>query len=357
MFARSAGVVVQIRYANKAGELAVYQVAAYQERNGRIRAIIRRKGHAPLSKTFERKTDAVKWARQIESEIDLGTLKKSKDSVASLLIRYRDEVAEHKAGWKWEQTRINKLLKEPWAAMPVSDCRVAIAHWVETRRKQVADETVNRELNVLSGIFTHAMKRWMVPMRENPISLIARPPKGKPRNKRVTPVTIAKFWAMPQQSLYTIRWYVPVMVEFAVETGLRLGELVALTWEHVHEDECWLHVEKSKNGDSRNVPMSPRALELLQLVPRTGPGPFPVHAGSFDTVYRKVCKELGIVDLHFHDTRHEAVSRLAKIYPIMQLSAVIGHRDLKSLQVYYNPTVHELVQHLHGAGQPMPRRL
>jgi integrase len=118
-----------------------------------------------------------------------------------------------------------------------------------------------------------------------------------------------------------------------------------------------VHVRQSKNGDERQVPISQRAVELLSLLPKEEEGVFPVNAGSFGVCFREVCKELGIVDLHFHDTRHEAVSRLARVFPILQLAAVIGHRDLKSLQVYYNPTVQELAQHLRGASQSKPQHL
>ena len=332
-------------------------MATFQERSGKVRAIIRRKGHPVLTKTFERKTDAVKWARSIERDIDRGIATEAKDTVAALLARYRDEVSEHKAGWRWEQTRLNKLLKEPWAKLKVSECRLPIAQWVERRRNAVSDATVNRELNVLSGVFTHAMKRWHVQLNENPIRTVARPPKTKARNVRIPDSVVQKFYALDKGRGFSLRWYVPFMMEFAIETGLRLGELVALTWDDIHMDESWLHVGKSKNGDERDVPMSARAKELLGQLPKETAYPFPLHSGSFGTAFREMCKELGIVDLHFHDTRHEAVSRLARIYPLMQLSAVIGHRDIKSLKVYYNPTIQELVQHLHGAGQPMPRRL
>ena len=330
-------------------------MATYQERDGRIRAIIRRKGHPTQSKSFDRKSDAVKWARKIEAGLDSGGFIESKDTVASILTRYREEVSSDKRGWKWEQTRIDNIIKQPWASMKASDCGDQLHHWAQRRRKEVSDATVNRELNILSAAFTHAIKIWRIKLHHNPVRNVARPPNNAARNRRVSSEELGLFWNHDRGRTHSLRWYVPIMVEFGIETGLRLSEMCHLEWADVHADESWLFVAKSKNGDSRKVPMSPRAKDLLKLLPQ-GTNVFPVQEGSFGVIFRRVCKELGIVDLHFHDTRHEAVSRLAKVYPVLQLAAISGHRNLKSLQVYYNPTIEELVQHMHGAGQPMPQR-
>lgn len=331
-------------------------MATFQERDGRIRVIVRRKGHPSKSKTFSRKSDAQRWARAIEGRLDSGGFIESKETVAELLARYRDEVSEHKRGWKWEHTRLNNIIALPWSQLRASECADELNDWAQQRRKEVSDATVNRELNILSGAFTCAMKLWRVKLHRNPVSLVARPSNGKPRNRRLTPAEIEQFWQHSRGRLHSVRWYVPFMVEFGVETALRLSEMCALQWEDVHEAEHWLLVKTSKNGDSRKVPLTARAIELLSMLPRSDLGVFPLNEGSFGAIFRNVCKELGIKDLHFHDTRHEAVSRLAKIYPVLQLAAISGHRNLKSLQVYYNPTIEELVQHLHDAARSSPLR-
>jgi integrase len=322
----------------------------------RFKAVVRRTGFKSSSKTFKTLEAAQKWARKTEGERDDGYAPPSTERVHVLLTRYRNEVTPHKSGYRWETTRINRFVKLPWASLPASDCSDAISHWTEARRRKVADSTINRELNVLSSVFTHAMKRWRIKLRENPIKSVERPPKTKSRKRRVRPQELAAIQRIATGRKYTIRWYLPIMFEFAIETAMRLGELCALEWDDVHTDESWVYVRPSKNGDDRQVPMSDSAVELLELLPKEKGRVFPVNAGSFGKTYRDVCKELGLVDLHFHDTRHEAVSRLARVFPILQLAAVIGHRDLKSLQVYYNPTVQELAQHMRGSAQPKPQR-
>lgn len=322
------------------------------------KVVIRRKGHPTQSKTFPRKIDAEKWARRIEGSMDERTFHQPIKSLTyKLFEKYRDEVCPHRDGGKWEINRINKLIREAaWMKLPLSEADGdALQTWKIERSAEVSAASVNRELNLISGVFSHAIKEWRVRLPSNPVKAVNRPPKTKARRRRVLERELAAMWGLRSPKVQTARWFVPVMFEFAIETALRTGELCRLRWCDVNWEEKWIYVLPSKNGDERHVPLSSRALALLKMVPQEGERVFPVHEGTLGVVYREMCEEAGIVDLHFHDTRHEAVSRLAKIFPIMQLAAIIGHRDLKSLLVYYNPTPAELASHLHDATQPTPR--
>lgn len=90
---------------------------------------------------------------------------------------------------------------------------------------------------------------------------------------------------------------------------------------------------KTKNGDARAVPLSARAVELLRLLP--GRRPFTISSASLDTLFRKARDRAGVADLHFHDSRGEAITRLARKLDLMELCDMIGHRDPKSLLFYY----------------------
>lgn len=333
-------------------------MASFQQRGDKWRAIVRRKGHPTQTETFERKADAQRWARKIEGSIDQGEFyAPSKEPLAKLLERYRDEVTPHKAGHKWETTRINKLLKLPWVHLPVSQVGDAIGHWVEAQRSVVSDATINRELNVLSGVFTYAIKRWKVGLRSNPIRAIVRPAKSRARTRRVADSELQRLWShFGVGAPSTSKAYVPWAFEFAMETGLRTAELLKLRWADVNLEEGWVFVLPSKNGDSRHALLTPRATELLQALPRVADTVFPLNAGTLGVMFRAGCKAVGITNLHFHDARHEATSRLAKKLSVMELAAVIGHRDLKSLLVYYNPTPAELAAKLRGGDQSTAAR-
>ena len=116
-------------------------------------------------------------------------------------------------------------------------------------------------------------------------------------------------------------------------------------------EERWVYVPPSKNGDDRHALLTDRAKVLLRLLPKNNSRVFPVNKGSVGTEFREATKALGFADLHFHDSRHEACTRLARFLTVMELARVIGHRDLKSLMVYYNPPPAELAAKLPGAGR------
>jgi integrase len=111
-------------------------------------------------------------------------------------------------------------------------------------------------------------------------------------------------------------------------------------------------LSKTKNYDERFVPLSTRAVELFAKVRgRDETKVFTFSSATLDTLFRKarskVEKEMpAISSLHFHDTRHEACTRLSRKLAVLELARVIGHRDLKSLLIYYNPTPEELAAKL-----------
>lgn len=328
-------------------------MATYQERGDRVRALIRVKGHKPVSKTFRTKTLAKQWATKTEGAmLDGDHFNPGKTSVRALIERYLKEIDCD----RWTYNRLARLNREEkWVDLPLTDCQDAIAGWVEKRRKKVKANSVLREASVLSKVFTIAMKRWRVRLRVNPMRDIDKPTKDKARNRRVKQSEIDAIWGhFGRQSPSTQRQYIPWMFEFACETGMRLGELTRLRWEDVNPEERWVYVLPSKNGDDRNGVLTVRAGELLAGLPRETERVFPTNVGSVGTEFRRALKELDLGGLHFHDSRHEATSRLAKWLSVLELARVVGHRDLKSLMTYYNPTAAELAAKLPGGTRSTP---
>jgi len=335
-------------------------MASITKRGDSYRVLIRKAGFPPVSETFTRKSDAEKWARKTESEMDHRVyIVDTRQTVFELFERYRNEVSTTKPGYRWEDLRIKLLLR----TAPFCRKRIAqvapqdIQAWRNQRLLEVGQATVLREMNLVSSIFNHAIKEWHTAMPFNPVSRVKRPPQPKPRNRRITLIELGALKAKFNSTIVTRRDYTPWMFEFAIETGMRLGEMGRLRWEDVHLDERWLYVLPSKNGDDRSVPLTDNAIALLAGVRMSSARRarvFPISPESIGTEFRKACKKAGIVDLHFHDSRHEACSRLAKIYTVMELAKIIGHRDLKSLMVYYNPTAKELASKL-GAAPPRPQ--
>lgn len=324
----------------------------YQDRDGRIRAIIRLKGHPGVSKTFRNKTLARQWATRTEAAmLDGDFFDAGKITVRSLIERYINEVDCD----RWTRNRLLRLNnEESWVDAKVRDVEQGLADWLERRRKQVKPNTVLRESTIISAVFTRAMRRWRVKLKVNPMRDLEKPPKAKPRNRRVKPAEIAGLWTHFGKTVKTTRSYVPWMFEFACETGMRLGEIAELEWEDVNLEQRWAYVANSKNGDARHALLTERAIELLKGLPRPADRVFPVNKGSVGTEFRDACKALGFEDLHFHDSRHEACTRLARSLTVMELARVIGHRNLNELLTYYNPTPEELAAKLPGGARSKP---
>lgn len=134
---------------------------------------------------------------------------------------------------------------------------------------------------------------------------------------------------------------------FAIETAMRAGEIKALTWDRVFIDQKYLSLLETKNGTKRNVPLSKRAVELLGYMSGLDERHvFTVNGASFDTLWRKLRDRCEIENLHFHDSRHEACTRLARKLDVLDLTRMIGHKDLKSLMIYYNATATEIADRL-----------
>ena len=139
-------------------------------------------------------------------------------------------------------------------------------------------------------------------------------------------------------------------VLLAIETAMRIGELCALTVNDYDPVGRSATLHDSKNGDARAVPLSKRAIEILNRLTEGKERDekiFPVSAESLGLYFRDARNKAGVTNLKFHDTRHEAATRISKkLSNVLELSAVTGHRSLSSLRRYYNPTATELASRL-----------
>ena len=145
----------------------------------------------------------------------------------------------------------------------------------------------------------------------------------------------------------TNSWFRPVVL-FAIETGMRRGEILSLTWENVHLGKRYVHLPDTENGDSRDVPLSPQALELLRDLLRNirfDQVVFCLHFKVLKSSWRRACSRAGIIDLRFHDLRHEATSRFFdKGLNVMQVAAITGNKDPRMLQRYTHLRADELAR-------------
>lgn len=351
-------------------------MATIRKRGVSWQARIQIKGVAELAKTFSNRQDAEAWAKVTESEIIRGVfIKRSaaeRTTLAEALTKYEQEVTPNKRGAPQEVHRIkvwkaNKLANKALASLRGVD----FAQWRDKRLKEVAPATVRLELAVISNLFNVARKEWGIDGLQNPIEAIRLPTVSNARSRIFYAGEEAFFLAALESSERDAngRWgkvgrngYLKPLVLLALETAMRRGELLAMRWEDVHLKDRVVHLPVTKNGNARTVPLSTKAVELLMRMPRRLYGEVfeGVTANAVKLAYMRAVKrardayvEAGggdprmLVDLHFHDLRHIAVTRLAEKLPnIVELAAVSGHADVRMLKRYYHPKAEVLAQKL-----------
>lgn len=334
-------------------------MATIRKRGSRWEAQVRRSGLEAECRTFARKADAETWANSIEAEIASGThvnqsLAKH-TTLGEVLQRYLAEVTPEKKGKDAERYQILALLRDPIALLPLTQLTPArLAEWRNERLQDVSGSTVNRQLNLLSHALNVARREWGIAFM-NPVGEIRRPRQNRARKRRISPVEEARLLSSLEQGALNDEkgrltpgcrnpWMRPLCV-MAIETSMRRNELLALEWEHVDLDNRVALVLDSKNGESREVPLSTRACEELAKLPRTGPRVFDTTPEAVKKAFTRAVKRAGLTNLHFHDLRHEATSRLSKKLPnVIELSAVTGHKTLSMLARYYHPTAADLAK-------------
>lgn len=139
---------------------------------------------------------------------------------------------------------------------------------------------------------------------------------------------------------------VAVAFLFAIETAMRAGEICGLVASDIVGRTATLR--QTKNRTKRGVPLSRRAAEILRLLPEVPDQEplFGMTARSLDALFRKAKKRAMIDDCTFHDTRHLAITRLAKKLNVLDLARMVGHEDLRQLQVYYNESAETMASRL-----------
>ena len=199
----------------------------------------------------------------------------------------------------------------------------------------------------LSSIFTVARPAWGYPLSrqefEDAVTVLKKLGlirKGSERNRRPTLEELDRLMehfgrvqdhrpsSIPMQKI----------LAFAIFSTRRQEEITLLRWEDLENDRILVRDMKhpgDKKGNNVYCELTPEALKIIQSMPRDDERIFPYSADAISAAFTRACKFLGIQDLHFHDLRHEGISRLFEIgRTIPQAAAVSGHRSWTSLKRY-----------------------
>lgn len=323
-------------------------MAAIRERAGRWQAIVKRKGCPQQSKTFALRKDAEKWARMIEREMDAGQWSDRSEAervtMAELFERYSKEVTSRKRGKVQELNRLERFKQGKLAKLsPAAVTGQVVAAWRDERLTKVAGATVLRDLVLLGHVFAVAIREWGIGLPRNPVELVRKPAPGKARDRVLNDeqrVALLRACGECQNP-----WVRPVVL-FALETGARRGEILALHWGDVDLARCTARVDGKTGG--RVIPLSPQCVAMLRQLPQSLCGRvFPITVEALRQAYLRAVKRAGLQDWTFHDCRHDALTRMARWgLSVLELRAVSGHATANMLQHYVSIDPAELARKL-----------
>ncbi|PHP65885.1 integrase [Zhengella mangrovi] len=329
-------------------------MATIRRLRGRWQAQVRRRGMKPRAKSFDTKTEAERWARDLESQADrFGAAPDTRilesTTVKQLLLRYRDEVTPSKRGAEQERQRLNWLCHQDLAHRTLIGISPSdIASYRDERLAVVSPATVTREIAILSHVLEVAIRDWGYPLASNAVKRVRRPKVANARNRRL--VGNEEDRLLDGCDAGQIPW-LRALVVVAIETGMRRGELLALRWADIDLSARTATLRTSKNGTGREIPLSMRAFEVISGLARDGQDReqplFPTTAGALEQTWRRLCARVDVVGLRFHDLRHEAVSRLfERGLNVVEVASISGHKELRMLGRYTHLRAKDLVSRL-----------
>ena len=316
-------------------------MATVRKRGNKWQVQVRRVGHRSISASFNVLKDAKAWARQKETEADRGALAPDATclrrlTLGELVERYRDTVSVGKRGHDVERVVLNAFLRHSICRKPLSNVTSEdFAAYRDERLNKVSTSTLRREFSSIHHLFEVARDEWCLPLQSNPLDRVRVGPAPNGRERRLKPGELEKLVEAGQSCRN--RWVLPVIL-FAVETAMRRSEVLAVRWEHVRDEEQSLLIPQTKNGYSRIIPLSPGALELLSGLPVIEDRVFPITAIALRLAWDRIKRRACVADLHFHDLRHEAISRFfERGLTLPEVALISGHRDARMLFRYTHP--------------------
>lgn len=329
------------------------------------RALIRRKGHKALCRTFRTEREARKWAQITEAEILAGRhVSSGGTTVAGAIAEFR-KLREKRRPIKPTSTEEYMLrnLEAGLGPVRIDDLTPQrIAEWCRTRHDDGAGPyTVGMEISKLSTVLKYASISLHTVLPD--VVAAARPllaysgliGQGKARTRRPTPAELEAVLAHLSPQMQDV-------VLFAIGSAMRRGEIARIVWADVDgERRCVLIRDrkhpKSKEGNHQLVPLTDHtgidAWAILQRQPRIDERIFPLSTEHMSDAFAAACRAAGVEDLHLHDMRHEATSRLFEAgLSIEQVAVITGHADWRSLKRY----LHLRPESIHEAGRGAPQR-
>jgi len=324
-----------------------FVLGSIRKRNGKYQAQVRRHDAQPVSRTFITKKDALVWIRGIESRIDAGDVHITSPKMVTLgdlLKRYAEEITPEKKGKSQEIRRINRLLRDPLAATQLSVLSSTILAEFRDRRIHDGLRATQIDLVLIRHCVKIARQEWGITMPGNPVDAIRIPNGVRQRDRRLNEGEYEKLKQAAQTCRNIYTW---ASIDFAIETAMRRSEILNMHWEDVCFEKKIVILNRTKNGSSREVPLSRHAQSLLVELSRSDTKVFPISEYALRQSWERLVKRAEIENLRFHDLRREATSRFfEKGLNVPEVALITGHKDPRMLFRYTKLKAAELVSKL-----------
>ena len=323
-------------------------MAALRKRNGRWQVQIRKTGKAPVTKTFNLKSDALLWARETESQVERGekglvrnVLKQI--TLSELIDRYVQEVLPSKKAYVQEKSAIELFREEPFAKIKLSKLTGnEIQRYAQKRLSTVTADTFLRQFGVFRHMINIARSRWGIPVSEALVTSVSLPSPSKGRTRRLVGEEGLRLMSSARECEND---YLEAVITIALETAMRQSEILRIQEQHINFELRTLLIPETKNGKPRTIPLSKLAFSILSTRVLSERGLiFPHTSSALRQSWRRLVKRIDIEDLRFHDLRHEAISRLfEKGLNLAEVMLISGHTDHRMLLRYTHLEASRLV--------------
>jgi integrase len=289
------------------------------------------------SKVLETERLAKMWGLRLEQEIEEGR-SDERHTLAEALDEYAQRVSSTKAGEVWERRRL-EALKRHFGDIAMGEVQARhIAAWRDARLRSVSASTVVREANLLRHVFTVARLDWQW-ITHRPFEGVKMPKHGEPRDavwrwKQIK--LVLRYQGGPKTREVIDAFHI------SLRTAMRLQEVLAAPGGFDKASKVvTLHPDQTKSQRREYVPVGRIAARLLDREP------FTVGANEASTLFAKLCRQLLIEGLTFHDARATALTLLARKVDVMTLAKISRHKDIRILQnTYYRESASDIAKRL-----------
>jgi len=318
------------------------------------------KGRVVANATFDRMKDAKSYEANVKAKLSTGEWvdKSAAENMilSEALDKYNDTESKKKKGdsYRRECSLAKQIKKYPLSNLPLSKIRSAdVATFRDQRLKDVGVNSVRLSLALLGHVFTVAIQEWHMDYLDNPVHKIKKPSVHKTaRDRRLVGDEEKRLLA----SAVEYGGSIADIINLALETAMRQGEIVSIKPEHVDLEKRLIHLFDTKNGEARSIPLSLKATAIMRSVMGSPEASmFSLTDGEgVRTAWQRVCsraksedrKEVQpLTNLRFHDLRHEATSRLfEKGLSTEQVMSITGHKTYSMLARYTHLKADDLVK-------------